>query len=277
MSFLDSSRPTPSWKESCYHKTNFKEVEFCHFQIFSRLKELALWFFGRNTFVNKGHLCVMWQPGWEWSLGKNRYMYMYIWVHLLVTWNYHNIVYWLYPNNKQKGYFLSNSLWDSSKSNFPERLFLLAFCAYPIEVTHSDLDLEKSILLRLYIVGVIFIGRTDTEAESPIIWPPDAKSQVIGKDPDAGSNWGQEEKGVTEDEMVGWHHQLNGHEIEQTPGDGEGQGHLMCCSPWGCKESDMTECRWEVNRKQVSNSVLCWVTVMELNRPPYLAKWPNVG
>ena len=135
MSFLDSSRSTPSWKESCYHKTNFKEVEFCLFQIFSRLKELALWFFGRNTFVNKGHLCVMWQPGWEWSLGKNGYMYMYIWVHLLVTWNYHNIVYWLYPNNKQKGYFLSNSLWDSSKSNFPERLFLLAFCAYPIEVT----------------------------------------------------------------------------------------------------------------------------------------------
>ena len=65
--------------------------------------------------------------------------------------------------------------------------------------------------------------------------------ELIGKDPDAGKDWGQEEKGMTEDEMVGWHHQHNGHEFEQTPGDGEGQGSLACCSPWVCKESDMTE------------------------------------
>ena len=77
----------------------------------------------------------------------------------------------------------------------------------------------------------IFIGRTDTEA--PILWPPDAKSQFIRKDPDAGKDWGQEEKGMTEDEMVGWHHQLNGLKFEQTPGDGEQQGSLVCCSPWG--------------------------------------------
>ena len=79
----------------------------------------------------------------------------------------------------------------------------------------------------------IFIGRTDGEAEAPIIWPPDGKSQLIGKDPDAGRDWRQEEKGMTEDEMVGWDHQLNGHEFEQAPGDGEGQGSLACCSPWG--------------------------------------------
>ena len=72
----------------------------------------------------------------------------------------------------------------------------------------------------------IFIARTNAAAEAPIFWPPDEKSQLIRKDPDAGKDWRQEEKGATEDEMVGWHHQLNGHEFEQTPGDGEGQGSL---------------------------------------------------
>ena len=81
----------------------------------------------------------------------------------------------------------------------------------------------------------IFIGRTDAEAEAPILWPPDAKSWFIVKDPDAGKDRGQEEKRVTEDEMIGWHHQLNGHEFEQTLGDSEGQGSLACCSPWGWK------------------------------------------
>ena len=83
----------------------------------------------------------------------------------------------------------------------------------------------------------IFIGRTDAEAEAPIIWPPAAKSWVIGKDPDAGKDWKQEEKGMTENEMVGWHHQLNGYEFEQTPGDGEGHERLACYSPWRLKES----------------------------------------
>ena len=86
----------------------------------------------------------------------------------------------------------------------------------------------------------IFIGRTDTEAETPILWPPDAKNWLSGKDPDAGKDWRQE-KGMTEDEMVGCHHRLNGHEFEWTLGVGDGQGGLACCSPWGCKESDMTE------------------------------------
>ena len=87
----------------------------------------------------------------------------------------------------------------------------------------------------------IFIRRTDAEAEVSVLWPPDGKSQLTGKDPDAGKDWGQEEKGKTEDEMVGGHHRPNGHEFEQAPGDGEGQGSLVCCSPRGGKEPDRTE------------------------------------
>ena len=87
----------------------------------------------------------------------------------------------------------------------------------------------------------VFIGRTDAKAETPVLWPLHAKSWLIGKDPDAGKDWGQEEKGTTEDEMVGWHHRLNGHDFEWTLGVGDGQGGLACCSPWGHKESDMTE------------------------------------
>ena len=79
----------------------------------------------------------------------------------------------------------------------------------------------------------IFIGRTDVKVEAPILWPSDAESWLTGKDPDAGKDWRQEEKGITEDEMVGWHHWLNGQEFEQAPGDGEGQGSPVCCSPWG--------------------------------------------
>ena len=78
-------------------------------------------------------------------------------------------------------------------------------------------------------------------AEAPILRPPDVKSRLIGKDPDAGKDWEQEEKGVKEDEMVGWHHKFKGHEFEQTEGDSEGQGSLVFCSPWGHKESDTTE------------------------------------
>ena len=78
----------------------------------------------------------------------------------------------------------------------------------------------------------IFIGRTDAEAKAPILWSPDVNSQLIGKNPDAGKDWGQEEKRATEDEMVGWHHQLNGHELEQSPGDSEGQGSLAYCGSW---------------------------------------------
>ena len=85
-----------------------------------------------------------------------------------------------------------------------------------------------------------FFGRNDAEAETPVLWPSHAKSWLIGKDSDAGRDWGQEEKGMTEDEMAGWHHWLDGHESEWTPGVGEGQGGLACCDSWGHKESDTT-------------------------------------
>ena len=118
----------------------------------------------------------------------------------------------------------------------------------------------------------IFIGRTDAEAEAPILWPPDAKNWLIRKDPDAGKDWGQDKKGETEDEMVGWHHCLNGHEFEQAPGDGKELGSLACCSPWGCKESDMTEqlnnnntlkC-WRLWMKQIQYSELCYHSSWEV-------------
>ena len=87
----------------------------------------------------------------------------------------------------------------------------------------------------------IFTGITDGEAEDAILWPPDTKNQLIRKAPDARKDWRQEEKGTSEDKMVGWHHQLNGSEFEQTPGDGEGQESLICYSPWDHKELDTTE------------------------------------
>ena len=85
------------------------------------------------------------------------------------------------------------------------------------------------------------IGRAGAEAETPLLLPPDAKNWLIGKDPDAGKDWRWEEKGTTEDEMVGWHHRHDGYEFERAPGVGDRQGGLVCCSPWGCKESDTTE------------------------------------
>ena len=108
-------------------------------------------------------------------------------------------------------------------------------------------DYWESLGLEIKLVSLkgnqswIFIGETDTETEVPILWPPDAKSQLTRKDPDAGRDWRKEEKGMTEDEMVVWHHRLNGYKLEQALGDGEGQGGLACCSLWGHKESDTTE------------------------------------
>ena len=86
-----------------------------------------------------------------------------------------------------------------------------------------------------------FIGRTDAEGESPVLWPPEAKNWLIGKDPDAGKEWWQEEKGMTEDELAGWHHRVDGHDFEYAPGVGDGQRILLCCSPLHHKRSDMTE------------------------------------
>ena len=103
----------------------------------------------------------------------------------------------------------------------------------------------------------IFIGRTDAEAEAAILWPFDVKSWLIGKDPDAGKNWGQEEKGETENNMDGWHHWLNSHHFEQIQGDGEGQGSLACCSSWDHRESDTT---WWLNNK-ILNMLLTYMVV----------------
>ena len=96
----------------------------------------------------------------------------------------------------------------------------------------------------------VFFGKNDVKGETPVLWPPHVKSWVIRKDSDAGRDWGQEEKGTTEDEMAGWHHQLDGHEFEWTPGIGDGQGGLACCSSWGRKELDTTErLNWTEQRK----------------------------
>ena len=116
----------------------------------------------------------------------------------------------------------------------------------------------------------MFIERTD--AEVPILWPPDAKSLLLEKDPDAGEDWRQE-KGMTEDEMVGWHHRLNGHEFEQTLGVGDRQGSLACCSPWGHKELDTTE--W-LNDNNYWNFPICLIScgsilssMKKLQRPSF--------
>ena len=106
-----------------------------------------------------------------------------------------------------------------------------------------DMSLRK--LLRYFALPILF------QYKSPILWPPDVKNWLIGKHPDAGKDWKQEEKGMTEDEMVGWHHQLDGYEFEQAPGVRVGQGSLVCCSPWVTKSqtwlSDWTELNWTAN------------------------------
>ena len=111
----------------------------------------------------------------------------------------------------------------------------------------------------------IFIGRTDVEAETPILWPPDVKIWLIWKDPDAGNDWRQEEKGKREDEMIGWHHWLNGHEFEYTPRVGDGQEGLVCCSPWGGKESDATEwLNWTEGNWRICGKQLLWILIKVL-------------
>ena len=117
----------------------------------------------------------------------------------------------------------------------------------------------------------VFIGRTDAKAETPILWPPHAKSWLIGKDSDAGRGWGQEEKGTTEDEMAGWHHRLDGHEFEWTLGVGDGQGGLACCDSWGRKESDTTEwLNWTELKFEVKNYITSLLTYkVFLNFPLY--------
>ena len=108
-----------------------------------------------------------------------------------------------------------------------------------VKTPESPLDCKE--IQPVHPKGDQFIGRTDAQAEAPILWPPHEKSWPIGKDPDAGKDWGQEEKGTIVDEMVGWHHRHNGHGFQWTPGVGDGQGGLTYCDSWGRKESDTTE------------------------------------
>ena len=112
----------------------------------------------------------------------------------------------------------------------------------------------------------VFIGRTDAEAETLILWPPHAKSWLIGKDPDAEKDWGKEEKGTTEDEMAGWHHWLNGHEFELTLVVDDGQGGLVCCDSWGCKELGTTE---QLNWTELTD-IPHWVTESSLKKICFL-------
>ena len=114
----------------------------------------------------------------------------------------------------------------------------------------------------------VFTGRTDVEAETPILWPPNAKSWLIGKDPDAGKDSEQEVKGTTEDEMVGWHHQLNGHGFGWTLGVGDGQGGLACCGSWGRKELDTTE---RLNWTELNWCIVVMRCILEYK--PNVKKW----
>ena len=118
---------------------------------------------------------------------------------------------------------------------------------------------EKEMATHSNTLAWKILARTDAEGETPILWPPDAKSWLIWKDPDAGKDWRREEKGSAEDEMVGWHHWPDGHEFKQAPGIGDGQGSLACCSPWGRKESDTTEqLNWTDYIKQINNRALLY-------------------
>ena len=120
----------------------------------------------------------------------------------------------------------------------------------------------------------VFIGRTDAKAETPVLWRPHAKSWLIRNDSDAGRDWGQEEKGRTEDEMAGWHHWLDGHEFEWTPGVGDGQGGLVYCNSWGHKESDMT--KW-LNWTELNWRTRLWIVIFFSAFPyiPHLSSSPS--
>ena len=163
----------------------------------------------------------MWQPGWEGDVGGE-------WIHVptkVVTVKTTVFPVVMYRCDS----------WTIKKAEYRRTDALKLWCWRLLS------PLNRKEIKQVHPKGNqpwIFIGRTD--AEAPILWPPEAKSQLIGKDLDAGKDWGQEEKGATEVKMVGRHQWLHEHEFEQTLGDSEGQGSLVCCNSWGGKESDMT-------------------------------------
>ena len=153
--------------------------------------------------------------------------------------------YFVSKNPSSQGYgFSSSHVWmwelDCEESCAPRNR-----CFWTVELEKTlESPLDSKGMQPVHPKGnqsLIFFERTDVEAETPILWPPHAKSWLIWKDPDAGKDWGQEEKGTTEDEMVGWHHRLNGQEFGWASGVGDGQGGLACCGSWGCIHSEMTE------------------------------------
>ena len=183
----------------------------------------------------------MWQSGWEGSLGGNGYIHM-VWlspfaVHLRLLQRCLLIGYILIQNKKFK----------KTRQTY--------------KTTKNSNGLNKPVSPKGN-QPCIFIGRTDAEAEAPVLWPPDGKSWLVGQDPDAGRDWGQEEKGMTEDEMAGWHQWLNGREFEQALGDGDGQGGLACCSLWGAK-----------SRTRQSS----WTTTLRTTQPQSSSNWKSLN
>ena len=143
--------------------------------------------------------------------------------------------------------FSSSHVWRW-ELDYKESWVLKNWCFWTVVLEKTlESPLDSKVIQLVYPKGNqswIFLGKTDAEAETPILWPPEVKKRLIGKDPDAGKDWRQEEKGTTEDEMVEWHHRLDGHEFEETLGVGDEQKSLVCCSSWGHEESDMTELNW---------------------------------
>ena len=124
---------------------------------------------------------------------------------------------------------------------------------------HYSIQYKTFVSREFLSMLLAYLSTSDAEAETPVLWPPQGKSWLIGEDSDAGRDWGQEEKGTTKDEMAGWHHWLDGCESEWTPGVGDGQGGLACCNSWGRKESDMTErLNWTVPESRYSPIMTLW-------------------
>ena len=168
--------------------------------------------------------------------------------------------YFVNKSPSSQGYGFSNGHVDMWKLDYKESWALENWCFWNMVLEKTlEHPLDCKEIQPVHPKGDqswVFIGRTDIEAKTPILWPPDVKSWLIWKDPDAGKHWGQE-KGMTEDETVGWHYWLDGHGFGWTLGVSDGQGGLACCGSWGCKESDMTErlnwTDWRVRNCSLNN------------------------
>ena len=153
------------------------------------------------------------------------------------------LLYWKSPSSQSYGFHSSHIwIWElDHKESYGQRIdaFEMLILEKTLESPLNRKEIKPINCKRNQ--SWIFFGSTETEDEAPRFWPPDAKNWLIGKDLDGGKDWRQEEKQITEDDITGWCHQWDGHEFEQTPGDGKGQGSLACCIPWGCNVSDMIQ------------------------------------